>query len=532
MNATAASNTDRGQNKAQAPDASVNDWIAVAAGALGALMATLDISITNTALPQIQGEIGATGTEGTWISTGYLVSEVVMIPLAAWLTRVFGLRNFLLANAALFIIFSMMCGLADNLPQMIIGRVGQGFTGGALIPTAQTIIATRLPRHQMPIGMAAFGSIVLLGPMLGPVIGGWLAENISWSWCFFLNLPVCAALMGLLILGLDKEHVRWPLFLNADWLGIAGLAVGLSCLTIVLEEGQRERWFESQTIIILSIMTVAGFIMLAIAQWRNPEPVIKLRLLLNKNYASVIFIVVVVGASLYSVLYLLPQFLSNIAGYNAEQAGFVMLLSGLPAFLMMPFLPRLLQRFSVRSLVMLGLVCFSTSCMLNIEVTAQSTGPDFVWSQILRGFGLVFCMMPLNQASMAAVSSAESGDAAGLYNMARNIGGSIGLALLGTFIDRRSNLHTSTLREALTANSIAVQERIAGSAASLLPRTGDMAYARMQATSQLALQTAQQGLVITYGEAFFTLGVIMICCIPLAIFLKKPKPGANMLGAH
>jgi DHA2 family multidrug resistance protein len=520
-----------GAGKTQ-PDASINDWIAVAAGALGALMATLDISITNTALPQIQGEIGATGTEGTWISTGYLVSEVVMIPLAAWLTRVFGLRNFLLSNAALFIVFSMICGLADNLPQMIIGRVGQGFTGGALIPTAQTIIATRLPRHQMPIGMAAFGCIVLLGPMLGPVIGGWLAENISWAWCFFLNLPVCAALMGLLLLGLEKEHVRWPLFFNADWLGIAGLALGLSCLTIVLEEGQRERWFESGYITALSVLTVIGFILLAVAQWRNPDPVIKLRLLLNKNYASVIFIVVVVGASLYGVLYLLPQFLSNIAGYNAEQAGFVMLLSGLPAFLMMPFLPRLLERFSVRSLVMLGLICFAASCMLNIEVTVQSTGPDFVWSQILRGFGLVFSMMPLNQASMASVPQAESGDAAGLYNMARNIGGSIGLALLGTFIDRRSNLHTSTLREAITGNALATQERIAASAANLFQRHGDMAHAQLQAASQLALQTMQQGLVITYGEAFYTLGIVMLCCIPLALFLKKPEPGVDMMAAH
>ena len=425
----------------------------------------------------------------------------------------------------------MICGFSNNLPQMIIGRVGQGFTGGALIPTAQTIIATRLPKHQMPIGMAAFGSIVLLGPMLGPVIGGWLAENISWAWCFFLNLPVCAALMGLLLMGLEKEQVRWPLFLNADWLGIAGLAMGLSCLTIVLEEGQRERWFESGYITALTFFMVLGFAMLTVAQIRNPHPVIKLRLLLNKNYASVIFIVVIVGASLYSVLYLLPQFLSNIAGYNAEQAGFVMLLSGLPAFLMMPFLPRLLQRFSVRSLVALGLICFATSCMLNIEITAQSTGPDFVWSQILRGFGLVFCMMPLNQASMAAVSTEESGDAAGLYNMARNIGGSIGLALLGTFIDRRSNFHTTMLREAITANSLATQERITGAAANFFQQHGDMAYSRLQATSQLALQTVQQGLVITYGESFYVLGIIMLCCVPLTIFLKKPKPGATAM-AH
>ncbi len=221
--------------------ASATDWIAVTAGGLGALMATLDISITNSALPQIQGEIGATGTEGTWIFTGYLMSEIVMIPLAAWLTRVFGLRNFLLGNAVLFTLFSVMCGLSNSLPMMVAGRIGQDFTGGAMIPTAQTIIRTRLPREQMPVGMTIFG---LIGLLLGPVLGGWLAENISWSWCFFVNLPVGIALVALLIAGLPSEESHWESFLKADWIGIAGLAIGLSSLTVVLEEGQRNQWFD------------------------------------------------------------------------------------------------------------------------------------------------------------------------------------------------------------------------------------------------------------------------------------------------
>ncbi|EHP43007.1 EmrB/QacA subfamily drug resistance transporter [Cupriavidus basilensis OR16] len=218
-------------------NASSADWIAVAAGSLGALLATLDISITNSALPQIQGQIGAAGTEGTWISTGYLMSEIVIIPLAAWLTRVFGLRRFLMWNAILFTAFSMMCGLSHSLAGMVIGRIGQGFAGGAMIPTAQTIIRTRLPRHQMPIGMSAFGLIVLLGPLLGPVVGGWLTENADWRWCFFLNLPISVALVTLLYLGLKPERASLQAFVKADWLGIAGLAIGLSSLTVVLEEG-------------------------------------------------------------------------------------------------------------------------------------------------------------------------------------------------------------------------------------------------------------------------------------------------------
>ncbi|HUB90437.1 MAG TPA: MDR family MFS transporter [Dyella sp.] len=512
--------------------ASVADWIAVAAGSLGALMATLDISITNSALPQIQGEIGATGTEGTWISTGYLMSEIVIIPLAAWLTRVFGLRNFLLGCAVLFILFSMMCGLSHTLLVMIIGRIGQGLTGGAMIPTAQTIIRTRLPLSQLPIGMTVFGLIVLLGPLLGPVLGGWLTENISWSWCFFINLPVCIGLMILLLAGLPSAPLHLEALRQADWLGIAGLSVGLSSLTVVLEEGQREQWFQSNTIVWLSVLSLIGMVLIAISQFTAKRPVMRLSLLGNPRYASVIFIVLVVGAALYGVIYLIPQFLGLISGYNAEQSGWVMLISGVPAFLMMPILPRLLGRVDFRILVISGLLCFFGSCMLDIHLTAQSVGHDFFWSQLVRGAGQMLAMMPLNQASMAAVSREDSGDAAGIYNMARNLGGSIGLAIIGTVIDRRNTFHVAAIRESLTANSVLGQERIAANAANWFARTGDMAYSQMRALGQLAAQIQQQAMVMTFSEVFYLLGIALLCCVPLALLLKTPRHHAPASEAH
>jgi len=512
-----------GQAGQPAARASAADWIAVAAGALGALMATLDISITNSALPQIQGSIGATGTEGTWISTGYLLSEIVMIPLAAWLTRVFGLRNFLLGNAVLFAMFSAVCGLSGSLTQMIIGRIGQGFVGGAMIPTAQTIIRTRLPREQMPLGMTMFGLIVLLGPLLGPVVGGWLAENISWSWCFFVNLPVCVGLVALLVLGLPSEGSRWSEFIKADWLGIAGLSVALSSLTVVLEEGQRDRWFDSTMITTLSIMSVIGFIVLGVAQFTARKPIVRLSLLRNPRYASVILIVFAVGAGLYGVSYLVPQFLSLIAGYNALQSGAVVLLSGVPAFLMMPLLPLLLRKADFRVLVILGLLMFTGSCLLDISLTAQAVGHDFYGSQLLRGVGQMLCMMPLNQASMAAVTREESGDAAGLYNMARNLGGSVGLALIGIVIDRRNKYHTDVIRESLTANSVAGQDHMAANAASWFAQTGDMAYSKLRALGQLAAQIQQQAAVMTYSDAFYLLALALLACVPLALLLKTPR---------
>ena len=245
-----------------------------------------------------------------------------------------------------------------------------------------------------------------------------------------------------------------------------------------------------------------------------------------------IFIVLVVGAALYGVIYLIPQFLGLISGYNAEQSGWVMLVSGVPAFLMMPILPRLLGRVDFRILVISGLLCFFGSCMLDIHLTAQSVGHDFFWSQLVRGAGQMLAMMPLNQASMAAVSREDSGDAAGIYNMARNLGGSIGLAIIGTVIDRRNNFHVAAIRESLTANSVLGQERIAANAASWFARTGDMAYSQMRALGQLAAQIQQQAMVMTFSEVFYLLGIALLCCVPLALLLRTPRHHAPASEAH
>ena len=517
------------------PNATALDWLAVFAGALGALIASLDISITNSALPQIQGEVGASGTEGTWISTGYLVSEVVMIPLSAWLSRLLGMRKLLLTCAILFTAFSVMCGASHSLATMIIGRVGQGFFGGALIPTAQTIVRTRLPRHQMPVGMTIFGLIVLLGPLLGPVIGGTLTEHVSWQWCFFINIPVAVALVSLLLLGMPPEKADLHELVNADWLGNVGLSVGLSSLTIVLEEGQRDQWFDSQLIRTLSIAAVVGLAAMGVAQFTARKPVIKLQLLKNRSYAGATVIVVSVGMVLYGILYVLPQFLSGIAGYNAEQSGWVLALSGVPAFLLMPVLPRILGRANIRLLVLLGLLCFAASCFIDIHLTAESSGSDFIISQLLRGVGQILSFMPLNQVSVGAVSRADAADAAGFFNMARNLGGSIGLALLGVFIDRRVEGHADMIRESVNANSQLVQERIAQQAAFFAARGGDLAHGEQQALGALAAQIHQQAMVITYSECFWILGLCLVLMLPLILVLRDPPahpPGAPPAEAH
>jgi MFS transporter, DHA2 family, multidrug resistance protein len=511
------------------PHASLQDWLAVIAGAIGALVATLDISIVNSALPQIQGEVGATGTEGTWIATGYLVSEVIMIPLSAWLGRVLGMRALLLSCVGLFTGFSMLCGLSGSLAFLIVGRVGQGFFGGALIPTAQTIVRMRLPAHQMPVGMTLFGLIVLTGPLLGPVAGGWLTENWSWQWCFFINVPVAIALAFLVLTAFPREHFNLGEIAGADWLGIAGLTVGLGSLTIVLEEGQREQWFDSDLIVALTVTAVLGLTVLGIAQVTSKRPIIKLSLLKNRTYGSVILIVMSVGLVLYDIVFVLPQFLSGIAGYNAFQSGLVLVLSAAPALLVTPIMPRLLGRGDIRVLVACGLVLFTVSCFLDTHLTAQSAGRDFVLSQILRGVGQMLAFMPLNQASVGSVSRADTADAAGLYTMARNLGGSIGLALLGIFIDRRTELHADMIRESVSANSTLLQERLASQSAFFAERGGDLVSGNRQAIGQLALQIHEQAMVMTYSDCFWILGVGLLALLPMVLLLRARAP---MGGAH
>ncbi|QOV70844.1 DHA2 family efflux MFS transporter permease subunit [Citrobacter sp. BDA59-3] len=499
-------------------NATLTDWIAVAAGAAGALMATLDVSITNSALPQIQGAVGATGTEGTWITTGYMMSEIVMIPLVAWLTKWLGLRNLLVMNATLFIFFSFLCGFSSSLLFLIAARVGQGFCGGAMIPTAQSIVRTRLPLHQLPVGMTAFGLTVIMGPLLGPVVGGWLTENANWSWCFFINGPICLVMLVMLLCGLPAEKIKSHEFVKADWLGIAGLALGLSTLIAILEEGQRENWFESTMICRLSVISVTGLLMIIMSQIYVEKPVLNLRLFRNKSFSSVIIIIFVTGIVLYGIAYLVPQFLSHIAGYNAEQSGGVLLLAGIPALLLMYILPRLVTKVDIRLIVIPGLVLFAISCFMDTSLSIQSSGDSFVISQLVRGTAQMLCMMPLNQAAMAAVTKEESGDAAGLYNMARNLGGAIGLALIGTFLDRREAFHNTVLRESVHASSPVAQSKFEALAGSSVG--GD---SHVISAAQLVKMIAQQSSVLAYNETYFVLMVSILLCIPMAFLLKRPQ---------
>jgi len=490
-------------------------WLAVAAGTLGALMATLDISIVNSSLPTIQGEIGASGTEGTWVATAYLVAEIVIIPLSAWLTRMLGLRTFLLIAVVLFTGFSMICGISTNLTQMIIGRVGQGFTGGALIPTAQTIIAQRLPRRQQPVGIAAFGVTAIMGPVVGPLVGGWLTENVSWHYAFFLNLPIGAILVGLLLVGLPHQKAKLSEFAQADFLGIIGLALGLGGLTVMLEEGQRELWFASSMIRTVAAVSAVGFICLIAGQFLARRPVIKLSLLLDRQFGSVALMGVVLGIVLYGTSYVIPQFLASIADYNSLQSGKVVLLSGIPSLMLMAIVPILLRRIDIRIAVGSGLLIMGLSAYFDSNLNAFATGGDFTESQLLRGVGQILAMLFLSQAAVQSVPPADAGDASGLFNAMRNLGGSFALAGISIIQDQRTWLHSRRMEESLHANSVMVQDYMAATA----QRVGGQAAAYRLIGQQIQVEA----LVMTYNDIFFIMACGTMIVLPLVLFLR-PLP--------
>lgn len=490
-------------------------WLAVAAGTLGAMMATLDISIVNSALPTIQGEIGATGTEATWIATSFLVAEIVVVPLANWFEKLLGLRRFLLISAVLFTFFSVICGIADNLTTMIIGRAGQGFAGGGMIPTAMTIIATRLPRHQQPIGTAMFGVTAILGPVIGPVLGGWLTEQFSWHYAFFINVPICAILIALLYIGLPNRPVRLELLKDADWLGLFGLSIGLGCMTVVLEEGNREQWFASSHIVQLTVISVIGYAMMIVGQFRAKDPIIRLSLLFDRVFGSVVIMSVMLGMVIYGSSFVIPQFLAAIADYNALQAGKVVMISGIPSLILMFMAPVLMRVFDLRVAVILGLGLLALSCWVDTAMNAQTVGADFTESQLLRGAGTVLAFLFLNQAAISSVPVQYAGDASGLFNAARNIGGSLALAAIATIQEQRVWFHSRRIEETMQANAVGVQDHVA----QLTQSVGSPEAALRMISGTIS----RDALVMTYNDMFWMLAVGIVLVSPLVLLLR-PLP--------
>ncbi|MFA7603656.1 MAG: DHA2 family efflux MFS transporter permease subunit [Novosphingobium sp.] len=502
--------------------ASFEDWLAVAAGTLGATVALVDVSIVNAALPTIQGEIGATAAEGTWVGTAYLVAEIVVIPLVAWMERILGLRRLLLGAAVLFTLFSVVCGLSANLETLILGRIGQGLAGGVLIPTALTIIARRLPPSQQPIGLAMTAMTALLGPAVGPMLGGWLTDNLSWHYAFLINLPICALQAVMILIAIRPSAGDWRELRQADWTGVLGLIVSLGAGTTLLEEGHREQWFDSPFIWQLAIGTVAGLALVAYGQVRAERPVLRLSLLRNRGLASAVGLMLVVGVLLYSCLFITPQFLAAISGYNAFNAGQVASLGGLAAIPTAILYPLLVTRVDARVIVAAGMLLIAFGVYRASGMTAQSAGGDFALSLLLCGVGTTLASIPLQSAVFAAVSMDDTPEANGMIAVARNLGGSIGLAAIASFQGERFDIHYWQINAALSATDPELQQWVAAVARTF----GSGPEAAAAAIRSINAEIMLQAQVMTFNDMFLFLTVISLIFVPLVMLLRMPAPGA------
>jgi DHA2 family multidrug resistance protein len=511
----------------------VRTWVAVAAGMLGAFMAVLDIQITNSSLRDILGTLSATQEEGSWISTAYLCAEIVVIPMTALFVRALGQRRYLMITTALFLAFSTLCGTAWNLQSMIVFRMLQGFTGGALIPMAMNLVMTRLPASKRAVGMAMFGLTATLAPAMGPTLGGYLTELYGWPSIFYINWVPGVLLMAGMYWGIDKEPMNLQTLIKADWLGIAFMALGLASLTIFLEEGNSKDWFESSFIITFASLALFGILGWVVTSYSRAEPFVNLRLYGQRNFLVATMLSAVIGMGLYGSSYLLPLFLGQIAGYSPMQIGEVIAWVGLPQLFVMPFVARLSQKIDNRILCMFGLSLFGVSCLMNAYMDASTGYDQLMVTQVIRALGQPFVMLTLSNFAMSGIQPKDMPSASSLFNMTRNLGGSVGIALLATALTNREHFHSARLGEAVSLTAAATQTRLDQLTQAFMSRGFDPATAANQAIEAIDRIVRRESFVMAYNDGFYIVGAILLgAIIPLWFADKVKSPGGAGSGGH
>jgi DHA2 family multidrug resistance protein len=511
---------------------SAKTWIAVVGATLGAFMAVLNIQIVNASLADIQGAIGAGIDDGGWISTSYLIAEIVVIPLSGWLAQVFSIRIYLLTNASLFMAFSVACAFAQNLPQMIVLRAVQGFSGGVLIPMAFTLIITLLPKAKQPIGLAMFAISATFAPAIGPTIGGYLTENWGWEYIFYVNLVPGALMIGMLWYSLEVKPMNLALLREGDWFGIVTMAIGLSALQTVLEEGNKDDWFGSPFIVKLSIVAAVALSAFLWIELTAKKPLLNLRLLVRRNFGFGILANFLLGIALYGSVFILPVYLSRIQGYNAEQIGMVLAWTGFPQLLLIPLVPRLMQRVDVRIIIGIGFALFAGSNFMNIHMTNDYATDQLFWPNVVRAFGQALVFAPLSAVATAGIEAENAGSASGLFNMMRNLGGAVGIALLQTLLTKREQYHSNVLMQSVSMLEQATQARIEKLTQYFVSHGAiDHVDAARRAYVAIGKIVQKQAFILAFSDMFFLLGAGLIVALAASMMLKKPGQ-LDAGGAH
>jgi MFS transporter, DHA2 family, multidrug resistance protein len=504
-------------------------WIAVGGALIGAFMAVLNIQITNASLPYIEGGIGTGGVNGAWVITAYLIGEIIVVPMTDFMSRVFSLRRYLIANTALFLIFSVACGQAHSLGEMIALRALQGFTGGVLIPLAFTIVVSMLPASRRAMGLAGYAVTATFAPAIGPTIGGWLTDNYGWPTIFYLNLVPGVVMLGALIYGLPRAPMQLDLLRRGDWLGVALMAVGLAALQTVLDEGNVEDWFSSPFIVRLSLLSAAALCAFVAVELIGKEPLVQLRLLTRRNFGFGTLGNFLLGFALYGASYLLPQYLAVGQGLDSQQSGEVMAWTGVPQLMIIPFVPLFMKRVDARLLAGIGLIVFAASCFIDLHLDENYGAPQLFIPDVIRAVGQALVMTPMSALAMVGITTTEAGAASGLFNMLRNLGGAIGTAALETFLTKREQYHSFIINAHVSLLQPATRDRLDELQQYFMAHgVPDPANALSRALVAVGNIIRDQATIMGYADCFGLLGAVLVCALLAVAMLKK---GAGDAGA-
>jgi DHA2 family multidrug resistance protein len=509
------------------PQRYVNPWVVTFSVMLATFMEVLDTTVVNVSIPHIAGNLASTNEEGTWVVTSYLVSNAIVLPISGWLANHMGRKRLLLTCVAGFTITSLCCGLATSLSQLIIFRVLQGLTGGGLQPLAQAILLETFPKERHGHAMAAFGIGILLAPILGPTLGGWITDNYSWRWIFYLNLPV-----GVLSLYLMNKFVFDPHYVKrsngsrVDLWGIGFLALGIGSLQILLDTGQRKDWFSSQYIRIFAGLCVFGLVALIIRELMTDHPVVDLRVLRDRSFSAGVFLISMLGFVLYASLVLLPLYLQTLMGYPAYNSGLALSPRGIGALLFTPLAGHLTTKMDPRRLLAVGMVLGSVTMFQLSGLNLYAGFWDIFWAQVLQGVALAFLFIPLMSLAMSHISPQKMGNATSIFNLMRNIGGSVGIALMTTFLARRAQVHQNHLVADVRAGNPQATRLLQGLRADFVAHGIDGVTASRKALGAVYGMVQQHAAMLAFVEAFWIMGVVfllMLAFLPLLQYSKRVR---------
>src|SRR4051812_16018399 len=509
----------------------VNPWIVAIAVMFATFMEVLDTTVVNVSLPHIAGSLTATIEESTWVLTSYLVANAIILPLTGWLARYFGRKRLLMASVMGFTAASFLCGLAPNLQMLVLFRVIQGATGGAMQPLSQAVLLEAFPPHERGKAMGFWGLGIVTAPILGPVIGGWLTDTYSWRWVFYINIPV-----GIISLLMTKMFIFDPPYMkreseSIDYWGIGMLALGIGALQIMLDLGQREDWFNSSLIVTLSIVAVAALVGFVLRELDTEHPVVDLRVFKLRTFAAGVFLMTTLGFVLYGSLVLLPIMLQTLLGYPPVQAGLAMAPRGVGSFLGMPAIGFLIAKVDSRRLVAGGLLGGGLTLIWLGHLNLNAGYWDIFWPQFFQGLGLSMVFVPLTTISMDPIPRERMGNATSLFNLMRNLGGGIGIATTSTLLARRSQSTAAVLGANFTAYGSAAQSTFAATRQAFIRSGSDPVTATTRAYAAISGMIHRQATMVAFVEIFTLLGAIFLALVPLVFIMKRPR-GKAPVAAH